>query len=176
VKKFYSIVLVMILALTPFAEAKTCYINECNYITNGGFASGSLSSWTTGGGGTVTTVNDPCYGSKAAQLGNTQWIQQSMYVDDTYTGGFSLQFKLYLNNDTNNFYDQLTIRVTNNDTGVSETFYIHGNSFSTNCSGATQVINLSNDYSLHNTTVRFENAYLATGTYLIDDVALWATY
>jgi hypothetical protein len=175
VKKIYSVVAVVMVLVTPIAQAKTCLSTQCNYITNGSFPSGSTTGWTLGGGNGVSVLTDTsCYGSKVIELQNTEYAQQSFYVDDTYNNGFRLVFRTYHTNDTDNWYDQLKVTVTNTDTNQSETMYLHGNSYSTHCN--LHVFSLSNNYSNANVTVKFEVAYLATGEYQIDDVAFWAEF
>jgi len=174
VKKIYSVVLALVVLMTPYVQAKTCFYNQCDYITDGGFTYGST-YWQTGGGNGVTFPNDTsCYGSKVAHLDNTEWISQSFYVDDTYTGGFDLQLRIYHLNDTDNWYDQLRITVTNTDTNVSEVFYVRGSSYTTSC--GLNVFHLSNDYSNAHVTVKFDVAYLALGQFELDDVGFWGTF
>jgi hypothetical protein len=170
-KKINVALLVLTLLITPYAQAKYCYGFSCNYIENGGFGSNGL-YWSYANGVTFPTEN-VCYGSTVAELENTEWIQQQFYVDDTFSS-FSVNFRTYLINDTNNFYDQLKVIVTNLDTNVSETYQLNGSSYNTTCNLHT--FNLSNNYSNANVMVRFEVAYLSLGKYQIDDVAFWAAY
>lgn len=174
-KKFYAAFLVFVfVVVTPVAQAKSCILNGCQYVSNATFSSDGL-YWTTGGGNGVTFPYASQCGTttnKVAHLDNTEYIEQSFYVDDTYVE-FSLNFNLWHLNDTNNFYDQLRITVTNDDTNVSEVFYIRGSSFTTNCSSLQQNYNLANDYSNANVTVKFDVSYSSLGQYEIDNVGFW---
>ena len=174
-KKLYAVLIVVVLVVTPVAQAKSCILNGCQYVTNATFSSSGL-DWTTGGGNGVTFPNASQCGTttnKVAHLDNTEYIEQSFYVDDTYTE-FHINFDLYHLNDSNNWYDQLKITVRNDDTSASEVFYIRGSSFTTNCSSLQQNFILANDYSNANVTVKFEVAYLALGQFEIDNVGFWA--
>lgn len=172
-KKIYVIFLALAVVVTPMAQAKSCILNGCQYITNTTFSGGGT-GWTTGGGNGVSYPSTNACGASntSAQLDNTEYMQQSFYVDDTYVE-FHLSFDLYLLNDDDNWYDQLKVTVTDNSTNATETFYFHGSSFDHNCSSPQVSFQLSNNYSLHNTTVKFENAYLALGSYQIDNVGFW---
>lgn len=170
VNKLYCIVLSLVVLIAPYAQAKTCFMTSCNYITDGAFVYGGT-YWNESSTVTYPTIANDCKTSKLAELWNTDYIEQSFYVDNGYSNGFTLEFHAYLIDDTDNWYDQLTIRVTNTDTNVTETFYMRGSSYNTQC--GTQVLNLSNDYSLHNVKVRFEVSYLSIGKWQLDDVAFW---
>ncbi len=172
-KKFYVIFLALSVVMTPVVQAKSCILNGCQYITNATFSSGGT-GWTSGGGNGVSfpTVNSCGATNTSAQLDNTEYIQQSFYVDDTYVE-FHLNFDLYLLNDSDEWYDQLKVTVTDNTTNATETFYFHGSSFDDDCTSPQVSFQLSNNYSLHNVTVKFENSYLALGSWQIDNVGFW---
>lgn len=174
-KKIYAALVVVVLAVTPVAQAKSCILNGCQYVTNATFAN-SGTDWTTGGGNGVTFPNASQCGTttnKVAHLDNTEYIEQTFYVDDAYTE-YHLNFDLYHLNDSNNWYDQLKVTVTNEDTSATETFYIRGSSFTTNCSSLQQNFILANDYDYADVTVRFEVSYLSLGQFEIDNVGFWA--
>lgn len=170
-KKTYALLLALIVAVTPMAQAKSCIWLACQYLSNTTFSTGGT-GWTTGGSVSYPTTNACGASNKSAQLDNTETIAQSVYIDDSYND-YSVEFDLYLLNDTDNWYDQLKVTVKNDDTNVTETFYFHGSSFDNNCGSPRIVIPLSNDYDLSNITVKFENSYLATGSWQIDNVNFW---
>lgn len=175
-KKIYLVMLALVVLVTPYAEAKTCYGISCNYIdaaTNSGFENATHGQyWTYDSGVTFVTENS-CYSSYVAALDNGEAIWRFPYVDATYSS-FKLSFRAYLPGDTNNFYDELKITVKDNSTNVTETMYLHGNSYDTQCG----YINfyLSNNYSNHNVTVTFQSGGLSSHVWQIDDVGFFAYY
>jgi hypothetical protein len=175
-KKIYLVLLALVVLATPYAEAKTCYGISCNYIdaaTNSGFDNATHGQyWTYDSGVTFVTENS-CYSSYVAALDNGEAIWRFPYVDATYSS-FKLSFRAYLPGDTNNFYDELKITVKDNSTNVTETMYLHGNSYDTQCG----YINfyLSNNYSNHNVTVTFQSGGLSSHVWQIDDVGFFAYY
>lgn len=174
-KKVYLVLFALVAVLvTPYAEAKTCYGISCNYIdaaTNSGF--GSDGAYWSYDSGVSFPIDSSCYSSKVAQLDNGEAIWRFPYVDASYSS-FKLSFRAYLPGDTNNFYDELKVTVTNRDTNVSETMYLHGNSYDTHC-GSNQWY-LSNDYSNADVLVVFESGGLSSHSWQIEDVGFWAYY
>jgi hypothetical protein len=172
-KKVSLVLLALVALATPYAQAKTCFGISCNYIdTNSGFQSSpSDTDWTVSGVSFVTETS--CYSTTVPEIGATDSVSRSFYVDDTYSS-FSLQFRLFLPNDTNSAYDQLVVTVTNDDTSVSEVFYYNGNTYNTQC--GKRVISLSNDYSNSNVTVTFYGSGLTAHPWQIDDVGFYAYY
>jgi hypothetical protein len=172
--KAKRVVLAVILAIYPLAvQAEYCYEDfGCYYETDGQFINGGT-SWTESAGTAYTTPSRCGSSSKLAELQGTEYVQQSFYVNNSHPS-FTVVFHAYLQNDTNNWYDDLEVRVTNNDTNQYETLTLHGDSFSSTCSPLS--FNLSNDYSNANVTLRFKGGTVATGTYEVDGVAFVGNY
>jgi hypothetical protein len=175
-KKLSVVLLALTLLVTPYAQAKTCFGISCNYIdaaSNSGFQATPWDLYWTAGG--ASPVTETCYSTTAAEIGAGDVLtRDQFYVDNNYTNGFSLQFRLQLPGDTNSAYDQLVVRVKNDDTNVSEVFYFNGNSFTSAC--GKQIITLSNNYSYHNVTVSFQGSGLTAHPWHVDDVAFFAYY
>jgi hypothetical protein len=174
-KKIFVALLALAVLVTPYAEAKTCVGTTCNYIdaaTNSGFDNASHGAyWSYDSGVTFVTENICSGGSYVAALDNGEAIWRFPYIDAAYSS-YKLSFKAYLPGDTNNFYDELKITVKNNSTQVTETMYLHGNSYNTSCSAVE--FYLSNDYDYVNTTVVFESGGLSSHVWQIEDVGFWA--
>jgi hypothetical protein len=173
-KKVYLVLFALAVLVTPYAEAKTCYGISCNYIdaaTNSGFASNGA-YWTYDPGVTFPTETS-CYSSKVAELDNGEAIWRFPLIDAAYSS-YKLSFRAYLPGDTNNFYDELTVTVTNRDTGVSESMVLHGSSYDTHC--ASNQFYLANDYDYADVTVTFESGGFSNHKWQIDDVGFWAYY
>jgi hypothetical protein len=172
-KKIFLILLTLTLLVTPHAQAKTCFGISCNYIdTNYGFQSSpAYTDWNVSGVSFVTETS--CYSTIVAEIGATDSVSRSFYVDNTYSA-FTLQFRLFLPTDPNSAYDQLVVTVTNNDTSVSESFYYNGNTYNTQC--GQRVLNLANDYSNSDVTVTFYGSGLTAHPWQIDDVGFFAYY
>jgi hypothetical protein len=160
----------IVLAAPLSVQAQTCFWYSCDYIVDGNME--TASSWDVTG--TIwETVPSCLYGSPnttVAALQNTEAVSQDLYVDGSATT-WELEFNAFLVDDTENWYDQLKVTVKNLDTNQTETLYLHGNNYDTSCDKV--VMTLNNDYSDANVRVKFETAYLATGTYQIDNVSLW---
>jgi hypothetical protein len=172
-KKIFSVLVAVVLFVVPYAEAKTCFGISCNYIdaaTNNHFGSG-FNYWTNNG----ATIANPgsCYGSAMASVGPGDSIERSFYVDNAYTS-YKVQFRAWLVDDNDNFYDELRIRVTNNDTGAYEQYSLHGSSFTNHCNNIT--FNLSNDYDYANVTVKVYTGNFTIRTWQVDDVSFFATF
>ena len=173
-KKVSLVLLALTALVTPYAQAKTCFGGfSCNYIdTNSGFQSSPpYTDWTASGVSFVTETS--CYSTIAAEIGPTDSVSRSFYVDDTYSN-FALQFRLFLPTDPNSAYDQLVVSVTNNDTSVTEAFYYNGNTYNTQC--GQRVLDLANDYSNSHVTVTFYGSGLTANPWQIDDVGFFARY
>lgn len=167
-------VIVFSLLTAPLAQAKTCFGISCNYIDAASNSNFQASPWDTNwSAGGASSVTEGCFGTVAAEIGPGDTLtRDQFYVDNTYTNGFALQFRLQLPNDTDSAFDQLAVTVTNDDTNVSEVFYYNGNTFTSNCN--IRVIQLSNDYSLHNVTVSFTGGGLTSHPWHLDDVGFFA--
>jgi hypothetical protein len=171
-KKLFSVFVAMVLFVVPYAQAKTCFGVSCNYIdgaTNSGFEQG-LSYWTTGG---ATVATGSCYSSNMAVFDNGDYVSRSFYVDNTYTS-YKVIFRAYLPGDNDNFYDELKVRVTNNDTGAYEEYTLHGSSYTNSCNYIT--FNLSNDYDYANVTVKITSGNFSLLDWQVDDVGFFATF
>jgi hypothetical protein len=176
-RKVSAVLFALAVLITPYADAKTCAGISCNYIdaaTNSGFENtpNHGQSWNYDAGVTFVTENS-CYNTYVAALDNGEAIWRFPYVDDTYSS-FKVQFRAFLPGDTNNFYDELKVTVKNNATQVTETMYLHGNSYDTQCGFVN--FYLSNDYSNANVTVTFESGSLSSHVWQIDDVGFFAYY
>lgn len=172
-KKVALVLFALTVLFTSYAQAKTCFGISCNYIdTNAGFEANPCdTNWTFSGVSCVTETS--CYNTTVPDIGPTDSVSRSFYVDNTYSS-FSLQFRLFLPNDTNSAYDQLVVTVTNDDTSVSEVFYYNGNTYNTQC--GKRVITLANDYSNSDVTVTFYGSGLTAHPWQIDDVGFFAYY
>ena len=173
-KTICTVLLALSVLLTPLAQAKTCSGTWCNYIdTNDGFESGGAnwSYW-----GVSFPLETTCYSNNhAAEMQNTEWIQRPYWnVDNTYSS-FNLQFRAFLPGDSDNYYDELKITVTNLTTNVSEIFYLHGSSYNGAQCGKN-VIPLANNYSNADVTVKFQSGTFSSHNWQIDDVGFFAFY
>lgn len=171
-KRILVVLFALTVLVTPYAEAKTCYSNWCNYIdTNSGFESSPASQYWSQIGVTFP-IETTCYiNNHVAELENTEAIWRFPFINGTHTS-FTLQFKAFLPGDNNNFYDELKVTVRNRDTGVSETMYLHGSNYNgSNCN--YNVFYLSNNYSNANVLVEFESGSFSLLKWQIDDVGLF---
>lgn len=168
------VLIAVILAVYPLAvQAEYCYEDfGCYYETDGQFINGGT-YWTESAGTAYPTPLRCGSYSKLAELQGGEYVQQSFYVNHQHPS-FTVVFTAYLQNDTNNWYDDLTVRVTNTDTGQYEIRTLRGDSFSSSCSSIS--FNLSNDYSYANVTLKFSVGGFATGTYEVDGVAFIGNY
>jgi hypothetical protein len=84
-KKVFLVLLVLTVLVTPYAQAKTCFGISCNYIdTNAGFQSSPPdTSWTASGVSFVTETS--CYNTTACEIGATDSVSRSFYVDGSAT-------------------------------------------------------------------------------------------
>lgn len=163
-RKFVAAIALAVLMLPTSAHATTY-----NHITNGNFSS-NLTGWSSTG--TIATVGI-CGGGSSKRV----QLDPGEYVEQTFTASqfslWELTATYHLINDTDNYYDQLTMSVTNNSTSVTEGFYLRGSTW-TNCGGGT-TSTMSNDYDNISVTVRFEVSSLSTSGWYIDNVGFWGT-
>lgn len=159
---------VLAVFILPLSAQAGCVINSCNLITDGDFSSGGL-YWDESGNVTYGNITT-CSGTSARVR-----IDPGQSISQTFTSGGNFDYELlfdgWLVNDTDNYYDQLTITVRNNDSGVSEVFYRRGSAW-TNCTD-TFSENLANDYDGASVTVTLAVSSLSTSGWYIDNVALW---
>jgi hypothetical protein len=176
-KKIYVVLLALTLLVTPYAQAKTCFGISCNYIdaaTNSGFEQSPPDNyWGQSGGVSFPSATCNGYSSTVAQMDNTEWVSRTFYVDNTYSS-FKVQLRAYLPGDNNNFYDELRIRVTNDDTGYSELHTLNGSSYTSHC--GYNNFNLSGNYSNSWVTVRISSGNFSLLDWQIDDVGFFAYY
>ncbi|MGN6185319.1 MAG: hypothetical protein ACTHQM_16900 [Thermoanaerobaculia bacterium] len=167
-------VIVFSLLTAPFAQAKTCFGISCNYIDAASNSNFQASPWDTNWSASgASSVIEGCFGTVAAEIGPGDTLTRGPFtVDNTYTNGFALQFRLQLPNDTDSAFDQLAVTVTDNTTSTSEVFYYNGNTFTSNCN--IRVIPLVNDYSNHSVTVSFTGGGLTSHPWHLDDVGFFA--
>lgn len=169
-KKLQLALIALVILAFPFsAQAKSCFWNSCDYITDGQFAS-SGTYWNYNSYVSFPLANNVCNTSRVAEIGNNGVLSQTFYVDDSFTS-YELVFHPILLNDTDNWYDQLKVTVYNHTTNSYETFYLRGSSFSNSCNN--EVYALSNDYDNDYVTVSFEVAYLSLSNWQIDNVQFW---
>lgn len=164
----------LILALPFSAQAKECWGFQpvCNYITDGDFANGGA-SWTESAGTSYPSVYRCNYTTNVAEMQGTEYIEQTVSVDQSHSE-FGISFEAYLQNDTNDWYDELKVTVTNLTTNQSEIFYLRGSSYNSTCTAQTYA--LSNDYSNTNVKIRFQVGTYALGTWEVDHVTFSGTY
>ena len=173
--------LALLVLAAPVAEAKTCFGLTCNYIDTNQFFTNNCTDWSCPGPTyfpsfpNATTCGNS---SKVCQIGNYAVLERNFEVDDTFTNSngvglttFKLEFDLYLPNDSDNYYDELTVTVRNEDTGIEETRVFRGSN-----SPACQNVDwwLNNDYSNAEVTVTFEGGSLILHPWQIDGVSFWA--
>lgn len=166
----FAVVALAILAFPFSAQAKTCFWGSCNYVEDGAFVN-SGTYWTEASTTYPTVTGCTSLGSTiVAQVGNSGYVEQTFEVDSSYTS-YNVDFRAFLLNDTDNWYDQLKVTVTNLDTNQSEVFYLRGSSYTTSCN--LNSFTLSNDYDNATVKVRFDVSYSTLGTWQVDDVAFW---
>jgi hypothetical protein len=172
-KKLSLVLMILAVLVTPYAEAKTCSSNWCNFIdSNSGFENSTPGQYWNFDSGVTFPTETTCYlNNHVAQLDNTEAIWRFPFVDGTFST-FTLSFKAFLPGDNDNFYDELVVTVRNRDTNVSETTTLHGSSYNgSNCNYYS--FNLNNNYSNANVLVTFQSGSLSTHTWQIDDVGLF---
>jgi len=174
-KKIYVVLVALTVLVTPYAEAKTCYASNCNFIdTNWGFENSTPGQYWGYDSGVTFPTETTCYlNNHVANLDNGEAIWRFPFIDGTFST-FKLTFKAFLPGDSGNFYDELKVTVRNRDTGASETMYLHGNSYDSNCN--YNEFYLSNNYSNANISVTFESGGFSLHPWQIDDVGFFAYY
>lgn len=168
-KKILVVLAIAFLAVPIPAHAKYCMTLSCNYVIDGSFTNGGA-DWVESSGVTYPNGNT-CSTNTVAQIPQGGYVYQDFYVDESFTS-FAVSFKAYLPNDSGNWYDQITITVTNLDTNVSESFTLNGASYDTNCNNNTYT--LSNDYDYANVRVKVSVGTWGLRAWQADDVAFWA--
>jgi hypothetical protein len=168
--KLSFVLLLAVLSAVPIsAYAQSCIWLSCNYVTDGSFNSGGT-YWNPSNVGFGNVATD-CGTSNIAYMQDSGTISQTFYIDGA-GNSFELDLHAYLEDDTDNWWDELTINVHNDDTHAYETFYLHGSSYDTDCN-LLSYYPLSNDYSDSHVTVTISSSYLNLGTWQIDNVAFW---
>jgi hypothetical protein len=173
-QRYRVLFLILAIAMPITGHAKECFdmfVPWCQFITNGDFDNGG-SGWSSNAFFTTANrcnaTNEP-----VVQLENTEYIEQTFYVDDTFSS-FSVGYELFLLNDTNNWYDELKITVTNLSTNATELRRVRGSAFNSTC--AAQGWQLSGNYSNVWVKVRFEAGTYTLGTWEVDRVQFSAIY
>lgn len=155
----------------PFSAYANCMFDGCILNLNANFSTGPGSYWTPGG--SVTFPQQALCGSGSTN--HRALLDPGESISQTFEAGvwdqYDLLFNAWLVNDTENFYDQLTITVRNESTQVSEVFYFRGTTW-TNCSSSFSQT-LQNDYDNVDITLTFEVSSLASSGWYIDNAALW---
>lgn len=157
-------VVISVLAISSQAMAQSCIMASCYWETDGVFANGGY-YWDESAGTTYPTSTQ-CWTSRVAQLGPGDYVQQSFWVPGGET--VDVTFRAYLLNDTNNFYDDLTVTVTNHNTNQTELFRLRGSTYDTICDSLRFV--LQNNYDDAYVTLKFRAGSLMSGTWQIDNV------
>lgn len=165
---------IVLLALLPALAmpnqivAEYCFMLSCYYETDGVFANGGA-YWVESLGVTYPTVTVCGSSSKRVQLGPGQEIEQTFDVDASYTS-FDVTLKPYLINDTDNYFDELTVTATNNDNSQSEFSRWRGSTFNNNCNSQVVTFTLQNDYSNSNVTLKFRVGSLSASSWYVDNI------
>lgn len=165
----FALIALVVLAFPFAAQAKSCFWGSCDYVTDGRFVySGTY--WSENAYVSYPLANNVCNTSRVAEISNDGYIEQTFYVDDAYTS-YELVFDPFLLNDTDNWYDQLKIIITNHTTNATEIIQLRGSSHTNSCNSET--FTLSNDYDNDYVTVRFEVAHLTLSNWQVDNVQFW---
>ena len=174
-RRYRALFLLAVMAVSINAHGKVCYeffVPWCDYILNGNFNNGGA-DWTESSTTSFPNVYRCGSWSNVAELQGTEYIEQTFYVDDTFSS-FSVGYNAYLQGDTNNWYDELKITVTNLSTNQTELRRLRGSSYDTTC--ALQSWQLSRNYSNVWVKVRFEAGQYTLGTWEVDNVQFSAIY
>jgi hypothetical protein len=155
---------IFVLAFSSQAAAESCIMQSCCWETDGVFANGG--DYWVEDPGTTYPSSTQCQTSRVAQLGAGQYVQQSFWVPGGET--IDVTFRAYLLNDTSNYYDELTVTVTNHNTNQSEVFRLRGSTYDTKCD--PNKFTLRNSYDNANVTLKFRAGSLGSGTWQIDNV------
>jgi hypothetical protein len=155
---------IFVFSISSQAVAQSCILQSCCWETDGVFANGG--NYWDEGPGTTYPISAICQTSRVAQLDAGEYVQQSFWVGGGET--VDVTFCAYLLNDTENYYDELTVTVTNHNTNQSELFRLRGSTYNTICS--SHKVTLQNNYDNANVTLKFRAGSLASGTWQIDNV------
>lgn len=171
------LVAAVVLGIPSVTYAQSCAFDglcACDYINNG-FS--STTGWTYSGV-TFPYIADPCLSgapqNRVAQFGSNGSLSRTFTTYVTGGASYELYFYLYLPTDYDDWYDVITVKVKNETTNQTETFYFRGSDYDTSCPGHT--ISLSNDYSGAQVKVTFTRGYLGTGVMQIDNVSFWEVF
>ena len=167
--KVRNLVAVMLAVLVmPFSAQASCIGSSCIINLDPDFSDAGT-YWTENGNVTYGNITT-CSGTSARVR-----LDPGESISQTFTPGSNFDYNLLLDafliNDTDNFYDQLTITVRNNSTSVSEVFYLRGSSW-TNCSSSFSQ-DFANDYDNVSVTVTLEVQSLSTSGWYLDNIAFW---
>jgi len=167
-KARYLVAVALAVLVMPFSAQATCILNSCIINEDPDFSDAGM-YWTESGNVTYGNITT-CSGTSARVR-----IDPGQSISQTFTPGSNFDYNLLLDaflvNDTDNFYDQLTVTVRNNSTNVSEVFYERGSAW-TNCS-STFSKDLTNDYDNVSVTVTVAVSSLSTSGWYLDNVAFW---
>jgi hypothetical protein len=168
-RKIFSVFAVVLLLVTPQVQAKYCTVISCNFTyVNGNFEDG-FDEWLPSPYATV--ADGECYGD-AAILDPGDSVEREFEVDDDYVS-YKIQFRAWLVNDNDNYFDELKVRVTNDDTGAYEEFTLNGLSYTNGCNNVVR--NLSNNYDNADVTIKFYLGNFSIRTWQVDDVGFYAS-
>ena len=173
-RRFRIWFLIILIAVPITGHSKECYdmvVPWCQYVQNGNFEQGG--QYWTSSGVSFPNVYRCNYWTYVAQLQGTEYIEQTFYVDDTFSS-FSVGYEAFLLGDTDNYYDELKITVTNLSTNQTELRRLRGSTFNSTC--ALQSWQLSRNYSNVWVKVRFEAGQYTLGTWELDNIQFSAIY
>lgn len=140
-------------------------------IVNGGFETGSLSSWTQGGV-TSSVVTGGRSGSYAARVGSTSPTNGDSSISQTFTapsGSTSVSFWYAMSCPDTVRYDWATATLRDNTTGTTTTILSRVCATSSTWVQASAAITAGHSYTL--TLISHDDNYVGDATYtLFDDV------
>ena len=168
-------IVVASMSVSPPVHAATCFSQWCDWVVNGRFSNGAT-GWDKSENTTFPYATG-CWGtSRVAQVMPFRpaagWLSQRMHPD--YGTVYSVEFDLYLLDETNTWFDQLKVTVTDLTTGAKEERVIRGDQYNSICPQVRQVFSLSNNYINHDVELKFAAAGTTTGTFQIDNVNFWS--
>ncbi len=146
-------------------------------ITNGGFETGSISGWTSGGASTAVAVTGGHSGTYAARVGLTTPTNGDSTLAQTFTApsgttGLSLYYKVVCPDTLT--YDWATATLKDNTAGTTATVFAKVCSNSGAWVNATAAVTAGHSYTL--TLISHDDNYASDPTYtLYDDVTLTTT-
>lgn len=183
-KKYGWIVLVAAALFVPVtAQAQTCFWTMCDwldedfegYSTNTQFQNGEWNPYAAA----LVTITDSCYNpalsNKVIELpGGGGKISKTFFVDSQVSSNtqFEVDFRMTIEDDTDNWYDVITVRVIDETASTVETFYVRASAYDTSCNDISPLV-LSNNYLDHWVTVELETGYLTVTDFLIDQISFW---